>query len=120
VGSVGRRNPCVCDPRVVGLTLATARLLATWGAPCLFLFATLPRFLEDLIRNVLGDLPIVAPDERKVRDREILCRKRHTMSMRDGTLTDPAGAPLNHPQVTANRRTAIVVFCRRTIDCTAT
>jgi len=76
------------DPRVVGLTLATARLLATWGARCLFLSATLPRFLEDLIRNVLGDLPVIVPDKGKMRDREILCRKRHTISMRDGTLMD--------------------------------
>ena len=76
------------DPRVVGLTLATARLLAGWGARCLFLSATLPRFLEDLIRRVLGGLPVIVPDEGKEKDREILCRKRHMIAIRDGTPMD--------------------------------
>jgi CRISPR-associated endonuclease/helicase Cas3 len=79
------------DPRVVGLTLAAARLLAGWGARCLFLSATLPTFLEGLVRRVLGDLPVVVPDEGKDRDREILCRKRHMVSIRDGTLMDRIG-----------------------------
>jgi CRISPR-associated endonuclease/helicase Cas3 len=76
------------DPRVVGLTLAAARLLAGWGARCLFISATLPRFLEDLIRHVLGDLPVIIPDDGKEKDREILSRKRHTVSICDGTLLD--------------------------------
>ena len=42
------------DPRVVGLILAAARLLAGWGARFLFISATLPTFLENLIRSVLG------------------------------------------------------------------
>lgn len=74
------------DPRVVGLTLATARLAGRWGARSLFLSATLPEFLEALIQDVLGPIPMITPDETCVKDREILDRKRHSLAIREGTL----------------------------------
>ena len=76
------------DPRVVGLTLATAKRLISWGARILFLSATLPEFLLGLVGQALGKIPVIVPDPAKERDREILDRKRHIVGIRDGTLID--------------------------------
>jgi CRISPR-associated endonuclease/helicase Cas3 len=76
------------DPRVVGLTLATAKMLNNWGARSLFLSATLPEFLAELIRRQLSDIPVIAPDWQDERDREILDLKRHVIEVKEGTLLD--------------------------------
>ncbi len=74
------------DPRMVGLTLGAAKLVSQWGARSLFLSATLPDFLSSLITEVLGEVPIISPNEVKEGDKEILDRKRHTLTIRNGTL----------------------------------
>lgn len=76
------------DPRVVGLTLATAKLASCWGGRSLFLSATLPEFLENLIREATGQVLTVVPDHSLAKDQEILDRKRHTLEIRDGTLVE--------------------------------
>lgn len=76
------------DPRVVGLTLATAKRLVSWGGRALFLSATLPSFLTALIRRTLGEVPLIVPDSRQKRDREILDRKRHSLEILGGTVID--------------------------------
>lgn len=76
------------DPRVAGLTLGAARRLVSWGARILFLSATFPDFLLGLVRQALGNIPVIVPDPAKERDREILDRKRHIVTMLDGTLND--------------------------------
>jgi CRISPR-associated endonuclease/helicase Cas3 len=74
------------DPRVVGLTLATARLVQRWGARCLFMSATLPNFLVALVRQSLGEVPLIVPDGAKPGDSEILNRKRHRIEFVNGSL----------------------------------
>lgn len=74
------------DPRIVGLTLSSARLLTEWGARILFMSATLPTFLHRLIVDSMGDLPFIEPDPSFLDDREILERKRHKVSLWDGTV----------------------------------
>ncbi|MBI4444429.1 MAG: CRISPR-associated helicase Cas3' [Acidobacteria bacterium] len=76
------------DPRVVGLTLATARVISQKGARSLFLSATLPEFLEKVISHALGKIPIIVPAKAEPRDREIIDRKRHVIEIRDGTLME--------------------------------
>lgn len=77
------------EPRLVGLVLATARLVERWGGRCAFVSATLPAFLEGLIREALPSMgPTVAPDFREERDREILARRRHTIAFREGSVAD--------------------------------
>ncbi|MBW2046016.1 MAG: CRISPR-associated helicase Cas3' [Deltaproteobacteria bacterium] len=76
------------DPRVVGLTLGSARLFSQWGARCLFLSATLPTFLHKLITNAMGELPLIEPDPAQEEDRNILDKKRHIMEIKDGTIKD--------------------------------
>ncbi len=76
------------DPRVLGLTLATAKLVSNWGARSLFLSATLPNFLESLIREALGNIPTIVPDATQEKDREILDRKRHFIEIRNGAILE--------------------------------
>ncbi|RMH38249.1 MAG: CRISPR-associated helicase Cas3' [Nitrospirae bacterium] len=76
------------DPRMVGLTLATAKLANRWGARCLFMSATLPKFLEVLICDSLGEISIVTPDPSMQEDREVLDRKRHMVELREGNIWD--------------------------------
>lgn len=82
------------DPRVVGLTLATAKLLNKWSGRTLFLSATFPAFLLRLIRGTLGDVPLIAPDPTKKKDREILDRHRHIVEIRTGNVLDNLEAML--------------------------
>ncbi len=76
------------DPRVVGLTLGTARLLGRWGVRCLFVSATLPEFLARLIGDAVGEVKIIDPNPKYRSDREILDKKRHSLEIRDGTILD--------------------------------
>jgi len=76
------------DPRVVGLTLGSARLFKQWGARCFFLSATLPTFLHKLIVKTMGKLPLIEPDPKHNEDRKILNKKRHILEILDGSLTD--------------------------------
>lgn len=76
------------DPRVVGLTLGSARLISQWGATFLFLSATLPSFLRKLITDTMGDLPFIEPDPTKDEDRKILDKKRHIVEIEDKSILD--------------------------------
>lgn len=76
------------DPRVVGLTLGSAKLLSQLGARFLFLSATLPAFLFKLIIDILGELPLVEPDPLQETDRKILEKKRHFVEVKVGSLLD--------------------------------
>lgn len=94
------------DPRIVGLTLATAKLITSWGARCLFLSATLPEFLQALIREALGQIPLIVPSKDEEGDKEILNRKRHALEIRSGTLADNIESVV--PAVESSRSTLIV------------
>lgn len=76
------------DPRVVGLTLASAKLFSQWGARFLFLSATFPAFLRKLIIDKLGDLPFMEPNPEQDEDRRILDKKRHLLKIEDGSILD--------------------------------
>ncbi len=76
------------DPRVVGLTLGSAKLFSQWGAKCLFLSATLPAFLRKLIINSLGEMPFIEPDPTKKEDKKILNKKRHNVEIQKGFIID--------------------------------
>jgi CRISPR-associated endonuclease/helicase Cas3 len=74
------------DPRIVGITLASAGLLTKWGAKCLFISATLPKFLETLVQDSFGKIPTIVLDPRDRRDSTVLSRTRHSVAVVDGTL----------------------------------
>ncbi len=76
------------DPRVVGLTLRSAKLASQWGARCLFLSATLPAFLQRLIIDNVEAMPFIEPNPKKDEDRKILDKKRHVVEIKDGSIID--------------------------------
>ncbi len=76
------------DPRVVGLTLGSAKLISQWGARCLFFSATLPAFLHKLINDTIRQLPLIEPDPTQEEDKKILDKKRHIMEVKDGSITE--------------------------------
>lgn len=77
------------EPRIVGLILATVRLVQRWGAKVAFVSATLPKFLEGLFRSAVPDLgPCVQPSLDDDLDREVLSRVRHRVRMLPGRASD--------------------------------
>ncbi|MEG6614242.1 CRISPR-associated helicase Cas3' [Pseudoclostridium thermosuccinogenes] len=88
------------QPRIAGLTLATARLLKSMNAKIAFASATFPEFLKRLIRDKLGDIEEITPAKEYIKDKmtieeyesdqEILNRKRHRITVVGGTLEDNA------------------------------
>jgi len=76
------------DPRVVGLTLGSAKLFAKWGAKFLFLSATFPTFLRKLITDKMGTILFIEPNPKKEEDRKILDKKRHSLKIETGSMKD--------------------------------
>lgn len=75
------------DPALAGLTLGTARLFGRMGAKLMFISATLPRFLEEAIKQVIS-AEVMLPDPDSDSDREILDRKRHIVTVVDHSLLE--------------------------------
>lgn len=89
------------EPRIAGLVLATARLVERWGGRCAFVSATLPGFLERLIRDVLPSIgPTVVPSESEPTDREVLRRVRHQVVHRAGSVADLSASELRRSAAT--------------------
>ncbi|MBN4074851.1 CRISPR-associated helicase Cas3' [bacterium AH-315-E09] len=76
------------QPRLVGMTLATAKYATKLGAKVAFASATLPNFLKDLIREKIGNLTEIAPESKHISDRKILDQKRHIINICEGSLMD--------------------------------
>ena len=74
------------DPRVVGLMLASIKLLSKWNAKFLFMSATLPTFLSNLIKETVGNPVFIEPKLESESDKNILNKKRHTVNIKVGTI----------------------------------
>ena len=94
------------DPRVVGLTLRSAQLATKWGAKCLFLSATLPMFMRQLITESIGNIPFIEPNPSEEDDRKILDKKRHIIAIKDGSIKDDIEAIIG--KICSNPSTLIV------------
>ncbi len=75
------------DAKLAGLTLGTARLFASMGANLMFISATLPAFMREHIKQIAPMLSI-SPDPDSETDREVLDRRRHYVSLHEGSLLD--------------------------------
>jgi len=80
------------EPLITGLTLATAKLLQSepFNAKILFTSATIPKFLEKLIKENLyiDEFHIVEPNPTNEKDAEVTNKKRHKIEVREGNLFD--------------------------------
>jgi CRISPR-associated endonuclease/helicase Cas3 len=76
------------DPRIVGLTLRSAKMISGWGAKCFFVSATLPLFLRRLITDNVSDMPFLEPSSDIEEDKKVLDKKRHNVEIKDGSILD--------------------------------
>jgi len=75
------------EPRITGLIFAMIDWLKPLGAKFLFASATMPAFLQELIREHLPDNPtIIEPDPAKPRDNEVITKKRHILEIWSGDI----------------------------------
>jgi CRISPR-associated endonuclease/helicase Cas3 len=78
------------EPLITGLTLATAKLLKSepFNAKILFTSATIPKFLENLIKENLeiDKFHVIEPDPSNEQDRKVTDKKRHKIKIREGNL----------------------------------
>jgi CRISPR-associated endonuclease/helicase Cas3 len=77
------------DAALAGLTLGTARLFASMGATLMFISATLPQFLEEIIKELVP-CTLISPDKNSKSDRQILNQKRHAVKVVEASLLDLA------------------------------
>jgi CRISPR-associated endonuclease/helicase Cas3 len=97
------------EPLLAGLTLATVRLLKRINARILFASATIPRFLEEIIKSKIGmsDLDVIAPDPNDELDAAVCGKVRHRIEVRNGSLLD--NLPLIVDEIHASGETALIV-----------
>lgn len=76
------------EPLLVGLTIATIKWLKRMGAKVLFASATLPLFLENILKQEIGipEQNIITPDISNADDRFVLDKIRHKIELRPGSL----------------------------------
>lgn len=99
------------EPLIAGLTLATVRLLKSnpFDARVLFTSATIPRFLEQIIKAEIGidDRNIIAPDPNDERDGEVCGKRRHKIEVRRGDLLNSSNTIAD--EIEGSGETALIV-----------
>ena len=100
------------EPLITGLTLATAKLLQSepFNAKILFTSATIPKFLEKLIRENLDidEFHVIEPNPNDEKDAQITDKKRHKIEVREGNLFS------NLPEIVSEIkqfRQSALIFC---------
>lgn len=76
------------EPLLVGLTIATIKWLKRMGAKVLLASATLPLFLENILKQEIGipEQNIIAPDPSNTHDKAVLDKIRHKIEIRQYSL----------------------------------
>ena len=74
------------EPLFVGLTIATVKWLKDMGAKVLFASATLPLFLEEILKKEIGITNIIMPDGQIPGDKDVLNKIRHNIEIKEGSL----------------------------------
>lgn len=98
------------EPLLVGLTIATAKWLKSFGAKLLFASATIPTFLENIIKAELGikELNVVCPNHELEGDREVCNKIRHRIIVQPGSLVDALPTIINHIK---NSSQTVLIVC---------
>ncbi len=97
------------EPLLTGLTIAAVKWLKTMGAKILFASATLPAFLEDILKKEIGvDYgKVISPDPEYVEDKAILDKLRHKVEIRQGSLLLNMDTVIN--EIKASDKTTLIV-----------
>jgi CRISPR-associated endonuclease/helicase Cas3 len=76
------------DPIITGFIIATVKLVSELNASCLFLSATMPEFLKQLISSELSQVQFVSPNFDDKIDCKILDKRRHNVQILDGNIIE--------------------------------
>lgn len=97
------------EPLLVGLTLATVKWLKSMGAKVLFASATLPSFLETILKEEvkISDECIVSPDPKNQADKVVLDKIRHRIEIRAGSLLSNIKTLVD--EIKASGKTTLIV-----------
>ncbi len=97
------------EPLLVGLTLATIKWLKGMGAKILFASATLPSFLEKILKEEVGitDENIISPDPENPADKVVLDKIRHRIRVRPSSLLSNLNGIIN--EIRAYGKTVLIV-----------
>ncbi len=74
------------DPVITGLVIATAKFLSENNASCLFLSATMPDFIKNMLANELPAINFIAPLPDDPDDKQLIEKQRHNLQITDGTI----------------------------------
>jgi len=74
------------DPIITGFVVATAKLVSEFNASCLFLSATMPEFLRQMISSEIVQARFLFPSFDDELDRQILNKSRHNVQICDGNI----------------------------------
>lgn len=97
------------EPLLVGLTLTTVKWLKSRGAKVLFASATLPSFLETILKEEvkISNECIVSPDPKNQDDKVVLDKIRHRIEIRAGSLLSNIEALVD--EIRASGKTTLMV-----------
>ncbi len=97
------------EPLLTGLTIASVKWLKTMGAKVLFASATLPAFLEDILKNEIGitNERVISPNLENMEDKALLDKIRHKVEIRQGSLISNIDAVID--EIKATGKTALIV-----------
>ncbi|MBP2173201.1 CRISPR-associated helicase Cas3' [Methanococcus voltae] len=76
------------QPKLAGLTIATAKLLTKMGAKVAFMSATFPEFLKEKIKENIPNIEEITLENNEPIDKEILDKKRHKINVVSGNILD--------------------------------
>lgn len=100
------------EPLITGLTLATAKLLQSehFNAKILFTSATIPKFLERLIKKHLEieEFNVIEPNPNNDQDSKVTDKKRHKINVREGNLFDNLPAIVSEIK---EHKQSTLIFC---------
>lgn len=97
------------EPLLIGLTLATVKWLKRMGGRVLFSSATLPLFLEKILKEEIGisDENIILPNFENEDDRAVLEKIRHKIKIREGSLI--ANIEIIKSELRTDRKRVLIV-----------
>lgn len=98
------------EPLIVGLTIATVKWLKkNMGARVLFASATLPSFLENILKEKINisDTNIISPNPENRDDKAILDKIRHKIEIKPGSILSNIDAIVSEIRITG--KTALIV-----------
>jgi len=97
------------EPLLVGLTIVTVKWLKSIGAKVLFASATLPLFLEKILRDEIGipEKNIIMPNPQIKGDKNVLDKIRHSIEISEGSLLSNIETVIS--EIEASQKTTLIV-----------